>query len=389
MSTVAAIFGTRPEAIKLAPLLRLLQADKRFTLEIVSTGQHGAMLEETLEALEIVPTDNLQILSPGQDLAQLTARALTSVTQWLKVRQVDKVVVHGDTTSAAASALAAFYLGLEVHHVEAGLRTNNLEAPFPEEFNRQLIARVATRNYAPTESARRNLLKEGISPERVQVTGNSIVESLTWILERQASDKLRASEIQRELIGQGLGWALDDEHEFGIVTLHRRENQGRNFETILECLRDSAELHQDFRFVFPVHPNPIISDPVRSKLTSSHNIFLVKPLNYQLFAFLLSKCKFILSDSGGIQEEGVTLGKNVILARVDTERPEGIESGFVFRPEMETRALQSSLTSHIESPKNSETMINIRHNPFGDGKASTRILSSLAGSKGTLEFEFS
>ena len=388
MTTVAVIFGTRPEAIKLAPLIRLLQADKSFRLEIVSTGQHGAMLEETLEALEIVPTDNLQILFPGQNLAQLTAKALTSVTQWLKVHQVDKVVVHGDTTSAAASALAAFYLGLEVHHVEAGLRTNNLEAPFPEEFNRQLIARIATRNYAPTENARRNLLNEGISPERVQVTGNSIVESLTWILDRHASDPLRDSKIRGELIGKGLSWVLDGEREFGIVTLHRRENQGRNFETILECLRDSAERNQDFRFIFPVHPNPIISDPVRSKLTSSHNISLVEPLNYQLFAFLLSKSKFILSDSGGIQEEGVTLGKNVILARVDTERPEGIESGFVFRPELEANALQSSLTSLIESSKNPENLVNIRHNPFGDGKASTRILSSLAGSKEVLEFKY-
>jgi len=388
MLSIAVIFGTRPEAIKLAPLIRLLRADGRFELTTLSTGQHGEMLDVTLKALQLTPDISLQVLRPGQDLAHLTSRALTEISDWLGRTSIEQVIVHGDTTSAAAGALAAFYSGLEAHHVEAGLRTRDLNAPFPEEFNRQLIARVATKNYAPTEFAKKNLLLEGVRPERISVTGNTVVESLSWMVRQNGVISNNIPDLASRLQALGVPFLQGSPTEFALVTLHRRENQGLNFSTVLDSLRTAAERHPGFHFIFPVHPNPIISLPVRTALDSCKNVHLIEPLDYEAFSFLLARCSFILSDSGGIQEEAVTLGKKVILARVDTERPEGLQSGHVLKPEMKSEEFLDAMETLIASRKESQFGINTVDNPFGDGKASERILASLAGEHDVKEFVY-
>lgn len=388
MTSIAVVFGTRPEAIKLAPLIRLLREEPKVSLSVVNTGQHGGMLQETLRSLQVTPDHELEVLEPGQDLANLTAKVMMTMSHWIKNAQIDKLVVHGDTTTAAGSAVAGFYLGKQVHHVEAGLRTNKLTAPFPEEFNRQLIARIATLNYAPTQAAKRNLLKEGVPSERVIVSGNTIVESLVWMHEMNNQARSNAPNNRQALDHLGLGSVRDATSEFGIVTLHRRENQGKNFENVLEALRESAAKHPEFRFIFPVHPNPIISGIVHEFLGDCRNVVLTDPMEYTQFSAALSNCKFILTDSGGIQEEAVTLGKTVILARSDTERPEGITSGHVMKPNLDFRSLHDALEKLILAVTDRSKSLNLSNNPFGDGYASSRIASCLMGAEKVEEFEF-
>lgn len=388
MTSIAVVFGTRPEAIKLAPLIRLLRHDPNVSLSVVNTGQHGGMLQESLRSLEVTPDHELGILKPGQDLASLTSRVIVKMSDWMKNAQIDKLVVHGDTTTAAGSAVAAFYQGKHVHHVEAGLRTHNLTAPFPEEFNRQLIARIATVNYAPTQAAKLNLLNEGVASDRVIVSGNTIVESLAWIQERSNRTRSNGLNDGQGLVKLGMGWVQDATSDFGIVTLHRRENQGKNFENVLAALRESATKHPEFRFVFPVHPNPIISGVVHEFLGDCENVVLTDPMEYTEFSIALSNCKFILTDSGGIQEEAVTLGKAVILARSETERPEGITSGLVMKPDLDYRSIHVALEKLILSVADRRKSLNLTNNPFGDGNASSRIASCLLGAENVEEFRF-
>lgn len=388
MTSIAVVFGTRPEAIKLAPLIRLLRHEPNVSLTVVNTGQHGGMLQESLRSLEVTPDHELEVLKAGQDLANLTAKVMVTMSDWIKSSQIDKLVVHGDTTTAAGSAVAGFYQGRHVHHVEAGLRTNNLTAPFPEEFNRQLIARIATVNYAPTQVAKLNLLKEGVPSDRVIVSGNTIVESLAWMHERSNRARSSGPHEGAGLDQLGMGWVRDATSEFGIVTLHRRENQGRNFENVLAALRESASRHPEFRFVFPVHPNPIIAGVVQEFLGDCENVFLTDPMEYTDFSIALSNCKFILTDSGGIQEEAVTLGKAVILARSDTERPEGITSGLVMKPDLDFKSLHVALEKLILSVTDRGKSLNLANNPFGDGNASSRIASCLLGAENVEEFRF-
>ncbi len=369
---VLSVLGTRPEAIKMAPVVRALEASERFASRVCVTAQHRSMLDQVLELFEIEPDFDLDLMRAGQALPELTARALTGVSRVIEDERPDVVLVQGDTTTALAGALAAFYAGIPSGHVEAGLRTGDLAAPFPEEANRQLADRLATFHFAPTARSRDALLGEGLPAERVWLTGNTVVDALLWVRDRLRNTPLEAD---REALGSAHP-AVAGNADIVLVTGHRRESFGDGFRCICRALRTLAEEHSDLELVYPVHLNPRVREPVRA-LSDLPNVHLLEPLAYAPFVRLMDRCVFVLTDSGGIQEEAPALGKPVLVMREVTERPEGVEAGTARLVGTDPERIVAE-AERLLADADARRAMSRAHNPFGDGRAAERIVRALA-----------
>lgn len=373
---VLVVVGTRPEAIKMAPVIFALSESSLIDSLTVSTGQHKEMLDSAFEVFGLKPDKHLSLMTEGQSLAELASRAIMLLSEVIEDIRPELVLVHGDTTSAYAAAVAAFLCGVPVAHVEAGLRTRNMQAPFPEEFNRQSIARIATLNFAPTQAAARNLLSEGISLQGLVTTGNTVVDSVVWLENKFLSDPAWSSSCTRKI--RDTIFPEFKQAPFALVTMHRRENRGESFNNILGEIRTQALENPDFHFVFPVHPNPIIRDVAHVFFEGLNNVHLTEPLDYLTFMYLFAHSEFAFSDSGGVQEEAATLDKMALVAREVTERPEGIKSGHLRLVGSHVELIRSSLAELISRGRLEEkSIVNLTLNPYGDGLASNRIVSAI------------
>jgi UDP-N-acetylglucosamine 2-epimerase (non-hydrolysing) len=389
MKRVLIVFGTRPEAIKMAPVVKEFQKHPdRFETVVCVTAQHREMLDQVLRIFDIVPDIDLNIMQAGQDLTDVTTRVLTGMRDVLKDVRPDVVLVHGDTSTSAATALAAFYQQIPVGHVEAGLRTHNIYSPWPEEMNRQITGRIATWHFAPTSLNRQNLINEGVADDRIFVTGNTVIDALYMVLDKIKNTPGIVEEIEKELEANGLPIQLvrkwngnEGERRMVLITGHRRENFGEGFINICEAIRDLAHAQPDVDFVYPVHLNPNVRKPVKEILeingnSSDRNIYLIEPIQYLPFVYLMQKCALVLTDSGGIQEEAPGLGKPVLVMRNTTERPEGVDAGTVILTGADRHSILDKvnklLTDNNYYNKMSEAV-----NPYGDGKASGRIAKEL------------
>ena len=355
------IFGTRPEAIKMAPLvLRLRQS---LEVKVCVTGQHRQMLDQVLGLFQIVPDYDLNLMKPNQNLANLTAEVLNGVTQILQKRKFDWVLVQGDTTSTMAGAMAAFYQKVRVGHVEAGLRTYNLNSPFPEELNRQVTSKMAQLHFAPTAESKQNLLKEGFSENNISITGNTVIDALLWVLEHSTPlDLALPIDLQQS--------------RMILVTGHRRENFGEGFQQICEALQTIALQQPDVQIVYPVHLNPNVLEPVNRILSNLQNIHLLEPLEYPQFVHLMNQSALILTDSGGVQEEAPSLGKPVLVMRDTTERPEAVKAGTVKLVGANQRTIVDE-TIRLLNDSEAYRKMAFAHNPYGDGTASNKIMDAL------------
>jgi UDP-N-acetylglucosamine 2-epimerase len=361
MPRVLSIFGTRPEAIKMAPLVRLLDEQRVESVTCV-TAQHREMLDQVLDWFHIEPDVDLNLMQPDQALADLTARALTRISQVIEQVQPDVVLVQGDTTTAMAAAMAAFYLRVPVGHVEAGLRTRNIYNPFPEEINRHLISVMATYNFAPTQTAVHALMDEGAAAESVYLTGNTVIDALQWTVAQPHH--------------LDLGLPLDDDKRLILVTAHRRESFGPEFENICHALRAIAERNQGVRLVYPVHLNPNVQEPVYRMLASVERVHLIDPLPYPDFAHLMKRSTLIITDSGGLQEEAPALGVPVLVMRATTERPEAIEAGTARLVGTDPVCIVEAAEELLHDPAAYQAMASAI-SPFGDGHAAERIVDIL------------
>ena len=367
---VLIVFGTRPEAIKMAPLVQILKK----TLEVIVcvTAQHREMLDQVLDLFEIIPQYDLNIMKPGQDLFDVTSAVLLGMRPILNNEQPDLVLVHGDTTTSMAASLAAFYMQIPVGHVEAGLRTKDIYSPFPEELNRQLTGRIASFHFAPTEQARANLLVEQVPEELIVVTGNTVIDALLSVAEQA-----RLTPFSDQLVQQLPFLTLSkDRPRIILVTGHRRENFGQGFEEICQALYQLAVKYSDVQIIYPVHLNPNVREPVNRILTGLENVHLIEPLDYLPFVKLMDISYLILTDSGGIQEEAPSLGKPVLVMRSTTERPEAIDAGTVRLIGTES----SNIVAEVEQLLNDQGAYQVMtkaHNPYGDGHACERILEKL------------
>jgi len=369
---VLTVIGTRPEAIKMAPVMRRLAADPRFDARVCATAQHRQMLDQALALFEIEPDYDLDVMAPGQDLSDVTSKVLLGMRTVLRDARPDVVLVHGDTTTCLAASMAAFYAGIPVGHVEAGLRSGDLNAPFPEEFNRIVTDRIARWHFAPTEGSRSKLLAEGCEPARIHVTGNTVIDSLLWTRERT---RARSGCSYEEQLGPEIASFADHwRGKIVLVTGHRRENFGRPFEQLCGAIRDCARRHEDWLFVYPVHLNPNVQRPVREILSDTPNVVLGAPLDYAEFVALMHASRMILTDSGGVQEEAPSLGKPVLVMRDTTERPEAVAAGTVELVGSDARRIvdrvSTLLTDEAVYRRMSEAM-----NPYGDGLAAGRIVT--------------
>ncbi|MBN2797939.1 MAG: UDP-N-acetylglucosamine 2-epimerase (non-hydrolyzing) [Deltaproteobacteria bacterium] len=369
---VLSIFGTRPEAIKMAPVVKALEADPRFDSRICVTAQHREMLDAVLELFELRPHHDLDIMRPGQDLFDITSKVLLGLRAVLREERPDAVLVHGDTTTALAATLAAFYEHVPVGHVEAGLRTGDLDAPFPEEANRVLADRICRWHFAPTEHARGVLLREKMDPEGIFVTGNTVIDALLDVRDRAEAlplDTCRAP--------WGSAWQhVVDGAPFILVTGHRRESFGEGFEEICRALRAISLAHPEVHLVYPVHLNPQVQGPVHAHLHGLPNVHLLAPMDYVPFVRLMGRATLILTDSGGIQEEAPGLGKPVLVMRDKTERPEGVAAGTVVLVGAHASRIVAGVERLLSDPAAYAAMAQA-HNPYGDGQASGRILEAL------------
>lgn len=378
MKKVLVIFGTRPEAIKMAPLIReLKKRGDQFAVSVCVTAQHRQMLDQVLTLFEIEPDYDLDIMRPEQDLYDVTSRVLSGLREILLGDKPDVVLVHGDTTTTFAAALAAFYQQVDVAHVEAGLRTNNIYSPFPEEINRQLTSRIARYHFAPTESNRKNLLSENIEDNKIFITGNTVIDALFFV-----KDKLEKDEQMKKTLGQAvqeIGYRLT-ERKMVLVTGHRRENFGDGFERICLALKRLAEERPQIDIVYPVHLNPNVQRPVQKILKNVPNVFLLPPLDYLPFVFLMLNSFMILTDSGGIQEEAPSLGKPVLVMRDTTERPEAVTTGNVEMVGTDADKIVSAAGRLMDDSAAYQKMAEAK-NPYGDGDASRKIADILLSSK--------
>lgn len=369
------VFGTRPEAIKMAPLVHRLKAEPEFfDIQVCVTAQHRQMLDQVLRIFEIVPDIDLDVMKPGQDLFDVTTAVLQGMKGVFEKNKPDAVLVHGDTTTTLAAAMAGFYAGVPVGHVEAGLRTHDLYAPFPEEFNRQVASRVTRWHFVPTEVSRANLIAERVEDESITVTGNTVIDALYWVLNRIDSDGSRSAQLIQSL-NQALpfDWQSD---RFVLITGHRRENFGDGFLQICEALYEMASKFNNVHFVYPVHLNPNVQKPVHNILAGLSNVHLVEPLDYEPFVYLLKHSYVVLTDSGGIQEEAPSLGKPVLVMRDVTERPEAVDAGTVELVGANKKRIISGVSRLLEDEAHYSKMSHA-HNPYGDGKACDRILAVL------------
>lgn len=364
------VFGTRPEAIKLAPLIEELQRDPAFTVRVCVTGQHREMLDQVLRLFDIIPDVDLELMTPDQDLSALAAAILGRTGDVLREVRPDLVVVQGDTMSAFAAGLAAFYAGIAVAHVEAGLRSGDPLAPWPEEGNRRLLSVVTRFHFAPTDDARDNLLREGIDPASVHVTGNTVVDALKKAMATIAADSTLRARLDKELA------FLDRRRRLILVTGHRRESFGAGFESICTALADIARDHADVEIVYPVHLNPNVQEPVRRILGTSERVHLIDPVDYSTFVELMTRCAFILTDSGGVQEEASILGKPVLVLRETTERPEAVRGGNTRIIGTQREAITGEAGLLLRDSVHRAAMSR-PSDAFGDGRAAAKIAAIL------------
>lgn len=364
------VFGTRPEAIKMAPLVLALAADKRFEAKVCVTGQHREMLDQVLGLFGIEPDFDLNVMKPGQDLTDVTTSILQGMKCVFEEFKPDIVLVHGDTATTFAASLAAYYQQIPVAHVEAGLRTGNIYSPWPEEANRKLTGALANLHLAPTEMSQANLLREGIDPKSIVVTGNTVIDALLDVVKRLDQDEdLKAKAAAPSDF-------LDPNRKLILVTGHRRESFGGGFERICQALMEVAKQHPAVDIVYPVHLNPNVREPVNRLLAGIENIHLIEPLDYLPFVYLMSRSHIILTDSGGIQEEAPSLGKPVLVMRDTTERPEAVAAGTVKLVGTEAASIVRELNRLLVDPMAYQNM-SYAHNPYGDGEACKHILAAL------------
>ena len=374
---VLTVFGTRPEAIKMAPLVHALAKDPHFEAKVCVTAQHREMLDQVLKLFSIVPEYDLNIMQPGQGLTEITCRILEGLKPVLESFKPDVVLVHGDTTTTMAASLAAFYQRIPVGHVEAGLRTGDLSSPWPEEGNRTLTGHLATYHFAPTETSRQNLLRENIADNRIAVTGNTVIDALFWVRDRVLSDEALRNELTQRYP------FLANGKKMILVTGHRRESFGRGFEQICHALAEIAANNPDVQIVYPVHLNPNVSEPVKRILGHVENVMLIEPQDYLPFVWLMNRAWLILTYSGGIQEEAPSLGKPVLVMRDMTERPEAGSAGTVCLVGTDSQRIVNEVTRLLQDESAYQAMSRA-HNPYGDGQACHRILSALKNNQVTL-----
>ena len=389
MRTILLVFGTRPEAIKMAPLVKKLQSlPKQFKTIVAVTGQHRQMLDQVLRIFDIVPDYDLNIMQANQDLFDVTSRVLVGMRDVLKEVKPDVVLVHGDTTTSTAAALAAFYQQIPVGHVEAGLRTGNIYSPWPEEMNRLMTGRIATYHFAPTPLAKSNLMRENVSEEQILVTGNTVIDALYMVVDKIKNDKSLQEGLCESLLQAGYDTTrLDGSRRLVLITGHRRENFGDGFISMCTAIRDLAAKYPEVDFVYPMHLNPNVRkpikevfgdiDPVHHTPYTIHNLFLIDPLEYLSFVYLMEQSTIVLTDSGGIQEEAPGLGKPVLVMRDTTERPEALESGTVHLVGTNYDKIVNEVSTLLDDEASYQRMSQAV-NPYGDGLACGRIAEFLA-----------
>lgn len=382
MKKILLVFGTRPEAIKMAPLVKKLQAMSEYFDTIVCvTGQHREMLDQVLQIFDITPDYDLNIMKQGQDLYDVTSRVLLGMREVLKEVQPDMVLVHGDTTTSTAAALAAFYQQIPVGHVEAGLRTGNIYSPWPEEMNRLMTGRIATYHFSPTPLSKQNLLRENVNENNILVTGNTVIDALHMVVERLKNDEDLCAEQDRVLAAAGYDvHRLEDGKKLVLITGHRRENFGDGFIHICKAICDLTNKYKEVDFVYPMHLNPNVRKPIHEvfgeDLSDLGNLFFIEPLQYLEFVHLMAKTTIVLTDSGGIQEEAPGLGKPVLVMRDTTERPEALESGTVHLVGTDYDKIVNEVSTLLEDAEAYEKMSKAV-NPYGDGHACERIVDFL------------
>ena len=393
MKTILLVFGTRPEAIKMAPLVKKLQSEpEKFRTVVAVTGQHRQMLDQVLRIFDIVPDYDLNIMQANQDLYDVTSRVLVGMRDVLKEVQPDVVLVHGDTTTSTAAALAAFYQQIPVGHVEAGLRTGNIYSPWPEEMNRLMTGRIATYHFAPTPLAKANLMRENVAEDKILVTGNTVIDALYMVVDKIKNDEVLQEGLAGVLKEAGYDTArLDGSRRLVLITGHRRENFGDGFISMCTAIRDLAMKYPEVDFVYPMHLNPNVRKPIQQVFGDIHqisnvqspisnrfnNLFFIEPLEYLSFVYLMEKSTIVLTDSGGIQEEAPGLGKPVLVMRDTTERPEALESGTVHLVGTNYDKIVNEVSTLLDDAEEYRKM-SMAVNPYGDGLACGRIAEFLA-----------
>lgn len=380
MKKILLVFGTRPEAIKMAPLVKSLQQHSNaFKTIVCVTGQHREMLDQVLRLFEIIPDYDLNIMKQGQDLYDITSRVLIGLRDVLYQTKPDMVLVHGDTTTSTAAALAAFYQQIPVGHVEAGLRTHNKYSPWPEEMNRQITGRIATLHFAPTSLSKKNLLKEGIKKENIIITGNTVIDALFMVTNKIKNDMNLSNSIKELLIKKGYNInRLIDNKKMVLITGHRRENFGEGIIHICQAIKTLTEKYPNVDFVYPMHLNPNVRKPIHDVFKGTYlpNMFFIEPLEYISFVYLMEKCHIVLTDSGGIQEEAPGLGKPVLVMRDTTERPEALQAGTIKLVGTDYTKIVDEVSKLLKDETYYRSMSEAT-NPFGDGKACEKILKQL------------
>ena len=379
METIMLVFGTRPEAIKMAPLVKEFQKyPEQFKTQVCVTGQHRQMLDQVLEIFDIVPDFDLDIMKQGQDLFDVTSRVMLGMREVLSTAKPDIVLVHGDTTTSTAAALAAFYCQIPVGHVEAGLRTHNIYSPWPEEMNRQITGRIASYHFAPTELSKNNLLKENVEQQQIYITGNTVIDALYWVIKKIKGNGELQSQLSEEL--KEAGYDVSRNRPLVLITGHRRENFGDGFISICRAIKTLSQKFPDVDFVYPMHLNPNVRKPIKEvfgeNLSNLGNMFFIEPLEYLSFVFLMEKATIVLTDSGGIQEEAPGLGKPVLVMRNTTERPEALEAGTVKLVGTDYDKIVAEVSNLLTDPAYYSSMSQAV-NPYGDGMACERIMTIL------------
>ena len=374
MKKILIVFGTRPEAIKMAPLVKEFQQHSNaFETRVCVTAQHREMLDQVLNLFEITPNYDLNIMKPGQDLYDITANVLLGMKNVLSEYKPDIVFVHGDTTTTFSASLAAFYQQIKIAHVEAGLRTGDIYSPWPEEANRQLTSQIAAYHFAPTQTSKENLLRENVNIVNIDVTGNTVIDALFLALYKIENNSTLKQSIITKLISL---YPYNPQKKIILVTGHRRENHGQGFINICNALKTLADNNPDIDIVYPVHLNPNVQKPVKEILGEVKNIYLIEPLQYEGFIYLMNQSYFIITDSGGVQEEAPSLGKPVLVMRDTTERPEALEAGTVKLVGTDSQKIVAEAQQLLNSTEDYQKMAKA-HNPYGDGKACARIISFL------------
>ena len=379
MKKILLVFGTRPEAIKMAPLVKKLQEKpEEFLTMVCVTGQHREMLDQVLRLFDITPDFDLNIMKPNQDLYDITSRILLGMRGVLKEVQPNIVLVHGDTTTSMAAALAAFYQQIPVGHVEAGLRTGNIYSPWPEEMNRLITGRITTHHFSPTPLSRENLIKENVDDEKIIVTGNTVIDALQMVVERLKNDEQLAGEVKDKVLNMGYDInRLGKDKRLVLITGHRRENFGEGFLNICHAIKNLSAKYPDVDFVYPMHLNPNVRKPVLEILgEGANNVFLIEPLDYLPFVYMMQHSTLILTDSGGVQEEAPGLGKPVLVMRDTTERPEAVEAGTVLLVGTNRKKIEHGVSMLLEDADTYRSMSEAV-NPYGDGNACERIVNKL------------